>query len=208
MSQFATRQAMLRARTRQEHQSLEAVPALACLLTDRVSLADYALVLRVLHGFHRVLAPRILMCLSDTSPVCALLDGQRVASLQEDLAWLGVPPLPDRQPFPRLETYSHAMGALYVLEGSNLGGRVIARHLSDSLQLRNGAGASFFDGLSAETARERWQILGSALDAAEPLIDEEALLTGACATFRSLERQFGQIPLDLRQTCLTAAAAD
>ena len=208
MSQFATRQAMLRARTRPEHQSLEAVPALARLLTDRVTLNDYATVLRVLHTCHRALAPQILACLPASSPVRALLDGQRVAGMEDDLAWLGVPTLPDKPVLPVLATYSHAMGALYVLEGSNLGGRVIARHLSDRLHVHRGAGASFFDGLTAETARDRWQILGTVLDAAEPEISDEALLDGARDTFRCLERQFCQLPLDLRQTCLTAAAAD
>lgn len=50
------------------------------------------------------------------------------------------------------------MGSLYVLEGSRLGGRVIARQLSKTLKLTPGNGLRFFTG-NAGTSSRRESIL-------------------------------------------------
>lgn len=48
-------------------------------------------------------------------------------------------------------TAEHAWGLLYVLEGSTLGGQVIAAHLGNPLSLTSGAGMAFFTGYGSRT---------------------------------------------------------
>ncbi len=208
MSDFATRQAMLRARTREHHERIETVPALARLLDPDLALSEYAQLLNRLLRFHSALEPRIQRAISPESPARRLLDTHRIHSLQDDLRWLGAVPSGGPVSVPVIATHAESLGALYVLEGSGLGGRVIARSLADHLGVRNGCGASFYDGLTAGMARERWRTLCVALDLSGDEVSDHEMVEAARATFASLEQLLRQTEPAVRQTCLTAAAAD
>ncbi len=83
---------------------------------------------------------------------------QRQVALQCDLAQLGVVPWPVVIPFPELNTVAEQIGALYVLEGSALGGQVIARTVTQHGGSR--FPTQFFTGSGAEASRQRWQAFG------------------------------------------------
>lgn len=84
--------------------------------------------------------------------------------LARDLAALDVAPVRmPVPPTPRLECAA-ALGALYVLEGASLGGRVIARHVADALALTPDTGLAFFCGYGDATG-EMWRRFGAALEA-------------------------------------------
>jgi heme oxygenase len=90
-----------------------------------------------------------------------------VVNLTLDLSALGIdlgrlPRAPPRM-LPNLPTFPHALGALYVLEGATLGGRVILR----ALESRMGgqiAGASRFLGGQCAAAGPTWQSFRASLD--------------------------------------------
>ena len=91
----------------------------------------YRSLLARLYGFHRSWEPAIAAALSDDVFFEAR---RRVAALSRDLAFLRLSPeriaaLP-AAPGPSLSGAAAAMGALYVLEGSTLGGKVIGRHVA------------------------------------------------------------------------------
>ena len=91
----------------------------------------------------------------------------------------------------RARRVASALGALYVIEGSGLGGRVIGRHLAENLGVKAGAGGSFFCGMDAETARLRWSRLGAVL--ASPAIGNASAadsIAGAVKAFEFFERCF------------------
>ncbi|MDP4026407.1 biliverdin-producing heme oxygenase [Methylobacterium sp. NEAU 140] len=95
------------------------------------TLLGYRALLARLHGFHAAWEPAIGGALGDP----AFLDPRRrLGALVADLAALGLSPggiaaLPAARPI-RLPDPAAATGALYVLEGSTLGGRLIARHIA------------------------------------------------------------------------------
>jgi heme oxygenase len=183
----ARRLALLRSRTGALHASIERVPAMTRLLAPDLSVAEYAVVLQAMHAFHAALEPVVSAELCG-HPVSALLDGGRIAALSLDLGWLGVAAVPARPALPRLDGAAAALGALYVIEGASLGGRVIARRVADHLGVIMGFGGSFYGGVSAEMARRRWGLLTAALDGAsgDGAFDEQ-MVAGACGTFRCLE---------------------
>jgi heme oxygenase len=121
----------------------------------------------------------------------ALPSPSHSACLARDLAVLGIDPagvtLAPPALLPHLPTFAHALGALYVLEGSTLGGRVILR----DLEARIGAGiagATQFFGGRASTAGPRWQTFKAALDVfgnARPQLGDDAAL-GAEGVFRAI----------------------
>lgn len=121
--------ARLRAETRALHTEVEDG---LDLMSPRLDPARYRDVLARLHGVHAAAEP----ALDAWHARDALLDWPRrrkLAALEADLADLGldltaIAALP-LAPLPPAGTTAEALGTLYVLEGSTLGGRVIERHL-------------------------------------------------------------------------------
>ena len=110
--------------------------------------------------------------------------------LSADLRALGVgsgalEQLPVCRDLPACDGLAAALGCLYVLEGSSLGGQVISRHFNHSLNLDVHNGIAFFTGYGAATG-PMWQAFGVRLMTAGA--DEAALVHSACETFLSLER--------------------
>jgi len=83
---------------------------------------------------------------------------------------------------PAISNNASAFGALYVMEGSTLGGLMIKKMLSDTLSLSD-AQLSFFAGYGKQT-RERWNYFVQALNGftANPA-EEQAAITSANDTF-------------------------
>jgi hypothetical protein len=188
MCEHASRLAHLRAHTKAAHHSIETVPALARLMNADLRRSEYEGLLAAMHAFHLTTEPEIAMALEGLPEAQALLDGTRLRALADDLAFLGVSPMQARPASLPLPTRADAIGALYVVEGASLGGRVIARHIADSLALAPGQGASFYGGMSAETARARWARLCAVLEDPAVELAPDDLARGACKTFEAMER--------------------
>jgi heme oxygenase len=85
---------------------------------------------------------------------------------------------------PLLESEAHAVGAFYVLEGSALGGRVISRHLQQTLGLTADTGTAYFAGDAGGTG-VRWREVCALLDRYAPP-SVPSVSEGAARTFVSL----------------------
>jgi heme oxygenase len=154
------------------------------------SRADYIRLLEAFWGYYRPIEPR----LADNIELCARLpDIRRRAKLpwlEKDLSALGIASglreqLPVCDDLPPCDSLAEALGCLYVLEGSSLGGQVIGRHFQRTLALDADHGLAFFTG-HGEGARAMWQTFGECLAAAGA--DETTLIHAAGETFLSLER--------------------
>ncbi|HTI32607.1 MAG TPA: biliverdin-producing heme oxygenase [Miltoncostaea sp.] len=88
---------------------------------------------------------------------------RRSDALRDDLAVLGGSPAPADRPAAAMGV-AEGVGTIYVLEGSALGGPVIAPLLERHLGLSAGEGTSFFRGLGPGTAR-RWSDVQARIDA-------------------------------------------
>jgi len=131
------------------------------------------------------------------------------ACLTADLAGLGTDkPGTSRAPpaaLPDLPTFAHALGALYVLEGSTLGGRVILRDVERRLGPQINGATRFFDGRGM-AAGPAWQRFRAALDAFgqnRPRLCAD-VVTGAQRAFRAILAWF--IPFCAPSSCAGAAA--
>lgn len=83
---------------------------------------------------------------------------------------------------PAISDNASAFGALYVMEGSTLGGLIIKKMLSDALPLSD-TQLSFFAGYGKQT-RERWNHFVQALNGFTVVpAEEQAAITSANATF-------------------------
>ncbi|MGD0106963.1 MAG: biliverdin-producing heme oxygenase [Rhodopila sp.] len=195
-----SRLAQLRAGTQAAHSRIETAPALVRLVARDLTRGEYVFILQHLQALYTHLEPAVAAELETLPAAAALLDGSRPRRLAEDLAWFGASALPP-PPLPVLAGPAAALGALYVIEGSGLGGRIIGRNVAECLGVAPGAGGSFFCGLDAESARVRWSRLSSILD--ESLIEadsadagtdaDDRVVAGARDTFGFFERCFRRI---------------
>ncbi|WP_342151152.1 biliverdin-producing heme oxygenase [Methylorubrum sp. SB2] len=180
MTQPDTLHARLRVATAEAHEALER----DLDWQERVAtLPGYRALLARLRGFHAAYEPAIAVALADEA---FFAPRRRLAALDADLAALGLDdaaraalPAPLA---PRLAGEGAAMGALYVLEGSTLGGLVIGRHVGGL----HGAGTplAYYAGRGREAGplwrafRERLDGLGAG--------QEQAAFAAGVATFETM----------------------
>lgn len=191
--------------TRVEHERIErAVP----LLTDELDRATYRRYLEKLLGFYdpleRALAQHpwhhagidfevrrkteLLLC-----DLRAL--GYDEAALAALARCAALPPLPD---------LPAALGCLYVLEGSTLGGQILSRHVAHRLGLGPAAGGAFLASYG-KAVGPMWRALGERL-AAFPCDEDtqDRMVESARATFHTLERWL-TVPALVEQRGVTPA---
>lgn len=147
------------------------------------TLTGYRALLGRLHGFHAVWEPAIAEALADGD---FFEDRRRLAALGHDLAFLGlsgaeIGRLPQAQAL-SLTGPAGAMGALYVLEGSTLGGRVIGKHITAVHGLL-GDGLAYYSGHGNRTGA-MWAAFRSRLDSFEG--EADAVVAAATETFDAL----------------------
>ncbi len=188
--------ARLRTATGPAHQALEdSLDWRARVAT----LPGYRTLLARLHGFHAAWEPVIGAELADDA---FLAPRRRLALLAADLQHLGLSPdavaalplpvLSDRER-PVLRGPAAATGALYVLEGSTLGGKVIGRHIAD-LHGLSGAGLAYYRA-HGPAAGSMWAALRARLEIFADDPAAEAVLTGAAvATFAAMRTWLSPAP--------------
>jgi heme oxygenase len=181
----------LRLHTRAQHERIEAALNIPDSIRNR---DDYARLLAAFYGFHVPLETALLQHEASLSAVGVKLSARRKAhkaradllSLyggSEAIQKLTFCPLP-----PALPTWRHALGSLYVVEGSTLGGQIIARQLHRHLNLQAAAQLRFFSAYGARTGT-MWRAFVAALNRLNLAAEDAAhVLQGAEATFEALER--------------------
>jgi heme oxygenase len=116
---------------------------------------------------------------------------EKINLLKDDLLSLGfsekeIVDFPVCHKFPDITNITEAMSALYVLEGSTLGGQIIFKQLSNSGILVNGDGrGKFFKSYGANT-RSMWMDFKKSLDSLSHT-EMPKILATAKETFKSLE---------------------
>ena len=173
--------AHLRAVTRPAHDALEN----ALALDGKLDLEAYRNMLARFYGFWVGWEPQVAALLAEetlSSP------RRRLHLLAADLSVLGgtatdLEALP-RCPLTPLRDAAEALGSLYVMEGSTLGGRVILRQLERSLGSDGTGSRTYFDGYGPQTGR-MWLSFLARLNAA-PVTAAERIGQGALATFERL----------------------
>jgi heme oxygenase len=176
----------LRERTRELHAHLEAAininAALNSIPTYVRLLCGY---LNIYSSFEAAL-PYHDTCISE---IVSQTYRSRVPSLQRDLRELGVDPNDCRRtsadiPLPDLSTLDAVLGALYVVEGSNLGGQIIYREIQQQLMIDMNSGAAFFFGNGEQTG-PAWKRFTELLN--KSIANPDQAADAAAAMFQTFE---------------------
>lgn len=188
----------LREQTRPAHLALENQPLMKMLLSDRLTESDYCHLLQSLLVFYQLLESELVPAAKTILKRHPYPDYQylpRSPMLVSDCQELGCafscvtyPPLK----LGLNENGAYLLGVLYVIEGSALGGQVIAKHLTKTLGLNEKSGVSFFNAHrcgNSWTAFCRWLVRDM-----EPYYqdDTNSIIEGANMTFFNLRTHIDQ----------------
>lgn len=142
----------IKAATQEAHQQLE--KAVILELKQVRNEADYSRLLQKFHGYFGALEAAITPHLS-LQHLPDLQERRKAAVLELDLKDLGATTLQDPPPgLPGIGNVYQAFGALYVMEGSVMGGPIIVKMLKEKSGIEKGL--SFFSGYGPRTP-EMWQ---------------------------------------------------
>ncbi|OWR32481.1 biliverdin-producing heme oxygenase [Saccharibacillus sp. O23] len=183
----------LRNESAPHHDRVEANPYAKAIMAGTIDLNEYKKYLELFYGY---IAP--LERLAEASDALAesgydLEQRRKTPMLENDLVRLGedrtrLESLPICDELPDLSTPGKLLGCFYVIEGSTMGGQMITKKLSQSLNLTPEEGLSYFYSYGAE-ARARWsEFRERLLEAGQTEAAQEEMAESAVETFRLLER--------------------
>lgn len=179
--------ARLRDATASAHQRLEAALDLLAEPCERRRFVD---LLQRFRGFHAAWEPALAQALPADADLLAAR--RKLALIDADLTALGLPrEVIEALPRPGFaatlcRTPAAALGSLYVLEGSTLGGKFISRRLREvAADWLPPAGLRYFDPYADESG-PRWRETLARLEATPPA-DWPAVEAGAVRTFDALQ---------------------
>jgi heme oxygenase (biliverdin-IX-beta and delta-forming) len=195
LSSFCAR---LRAATQDEHAAVER----QIRLPDGIATLEmYRDLLRGFLAVHRPLGRAILALPGWEITGIDPRERVRIADLEADLRALGADPACLHRPEEHVRpggSIAGALGTLYVLEGSTLGGLVIARALRERFGDAIVGAMAFLAGRGPQTV-PMWRRFKTALDAYGLAFPEQAdaMIAGARATFAAHCRQLPTMPSGL-----------
>jgi len=163
------------------------------LMRDDLQRDEYIALLERFYGYVAPWEDAAAACLP--SSLADFFDARRKASLlAADLAALtgetpsagSLPQAGARDDLPRMDNIGDAIGSMYVMEGSTLGGRFIAPHVAERLDLVPGRGNAYFDGYGPRTG-SMWNAFRETAAASVPERLHDDAVKAAIATFESLQ---------------------
>lgn len=173
----------LRAATAPIHQRLESE---LDLLNPRMNLDDYRNLLARFRAFYGPWEERAAAYLNSESML--QFERRRKAPLIDaDLRHLNAPercmgPCPL---IPEFRNRAQALGSMYVIEGSTLGGRLLSRHFENTLGLTRDSGCAFFSSYG-ENVGSMWKSFRTVLIAAADESNQNDFVAGATSTFSAI----------------------
>lgn len=152
----------LRNATRLQHRALDQDPCIAARFQTKQGLAH---ILGRWYGFLVPYEAYLGNVAGELSNVIA--SRKKTPFLRADLKIHGIQleQLSECSDVPRPSSQAEILGAMYVTEGSTLGGRFLSRHIESTLGLSNNAGYSFFNAYGAQTGA-RWKEFGNIVELA------------------------------------------
>lgn len=142
---------------------------------------DYVRFLKVMYGYYSALERQI----ENYIPEPEILGRRKANHLLNDLGYYHYEDEPVLcKELPPIHSYPAALGALYVMEGSTMGGSIIAKMIKGQLGTQEGDGFSFFNGYG-ENTKKMWDSFKQNFE--KPFASEERdeLIEAANNTFKS-----------------------
>jgi heme oxygenase len=183
----------LRAQTSTLHSALEQTPLSAGLLAEHVTQENYVAYLQKMREIVAFYENNVFPSLANTLP--DVNKREKLQLIDKDLAYLSASSaelMSFENPVSQNPSTAYALGCMYVMEGSTLGGKVILRHISKTLGIVSGQGGSYFAGYGEETGYYWKNFLHILQEYSASHNTDDEIITGAKDTFASIKYYFEQ----------------
>jgi len=182
----------LRFATTQSHTNLEALPVSVSIMNPAVTDAEYGLYLGLMHDVVKDAEENIFPLVHNAMPELDI--HPKAHFINADLKTLGfVPAANAATPLSgSLNDISvaFALGVMYVIEGSSLGGRVILKNINTALGHNEASGARYFAGYGGQTGSHWKSFLGQLIQYENDTKSEDEIIAGANYAFDAISRHF------------------
>ncbi len=181
--------AQLRERTRPQHDALDSHPSLG-MLGESITPDSYAWILKKFLGFHRPMEASLARAADWDAMGLHLGERRKAPMAAADLRDLGHEPdaAPDCADLPPHDTIPAAIGCIYVLEGSTLGGQYIAKGLRKNLPPELQEATRYFSSYGDKTGSMWKQFKAFADETITEERDREECLEAAAESFDAMAR--------------------
>jgi heme oxygenase len=148
------------------------------------SIDDYVELLKLMYGYYLPVEIKLENYYSQLTP--DIVNRRKSSSILHDISIFA----PDENDImlyedtPSIDSYASALGALYVLEGSTLGGQIILKMLLKQLNLTDKKGFSFFYGYG-ENTQLMWEKFTDVLKGDFSNAEKIELIKSANGTFNA-----------------------
>ncbi|WP_342087817.1 biliverdin-producing heme oxygenase [Dyadobacter sp. OTU695] len=183
----------LRQETAESHQKLENNPLSEAILAPSVSVKDYQSYLAALFGVTIACEDQVFPAISHI--ITDLSARYKSRLIIDDLLATGLTEAEiDALPIHRFEfsSVAEALGIMYVLEGSTLGGRILYKHIHEVHGFTPESGASYFWGYGAQTGNLWKSFISSLTQFVDEHEGRDEVISSAKNTFTIIDNWLGQ----------------
>lgn len=179
----------LKTQTADSHKKLECLPVSESIVSPEMKLSDYIHYLCLMHDVHKDIESIVFPILSGI--VDDLERRKKAHFIEDDLFYLNYNKTTVKRVFNVGEiTVPFALGVLYVIEGSTLGGRYILKNSTTISGLDKGQGISYFNGYGEKTG-SYWKSFLAFLEEYEQSYNcGDTIIDGAIYAFDSIYKHF------------------
>ncbi|MFL9843361.1 biliverdin-producing heme oxygenase [Flavobacterium rhizosphaerae] len=170
------------------HQQLEALPISKAIISPDIDKDTYIKYLTLMHDIVKDAEENIFPILNTVIP--DLEQRNKTLLIQADLRFLGATYTTNSKPVSNGNTFStgFAMGVLYVIEGSSLGGRVILKNIEKTLGYNSSNGATYFSGYGDKTGTYWKAFINKLSEYEKENNDGEEIIKGAYYAFDAIKK--------------------
>ena len=173
----------LKYETKKAHQEAEKI--LIFQLKSLKSPYEYAQLLEQLYIFYTPIETILLQKIS-SKLIPDISKRIHMPHILEDLKILEYKLLRNPEdPLIAVKTPSHALGILYVIEGSTMGGQIIAKMINENVYMNGLDATNYFSSYKEET-HIMWNSFKQNISSIEKNINDQEMLKGAQETFEKL----------------------
>lgn len=181
----------LRSKTSASHKNLESLPISKSIVNPKITIEEYALYLSLMHDVVNNLEEEIYPILSDVIP--DLNERKKAQLILNDLKFTKSEKKQNHSPFDTIGiSVPFAMGIMYVVEGSTLGGRFIIKNIQESFGFDEEKGASYFGGYGNKTGSYWKRFLNMLTDFEAKNNAEEEIIAGADYAFGTIYKHLSE----------------
>ncbi|MDP5202052.1 biliverdin-producing heme oxygenase [Flavobacterium sp. DG2-3] len=179
----------LKTQTADSHKKLEELPVSKSIMSPEMKIEDYTYYLSLMHDVHNDTEGLIFPFFSNRLE--DLEQRRKKHLIEEDLIFLNAQKTNSEKVFQKeITSVPFALGVLYVVEGSTLGGRFILKNVSKFPELSGEQGVSYFNGYGDKTGSFWKSFLSFLADYEQEHNCGEEIIEGAIFAFDSIYNHF------------------